>query len=133
MQDRNEISEPHGRNVLGILIFQDIIVVPMMLVTPIMAGQDGNLSSELLSLLFKTVLLIVFTYVMARYIVPKLLLLVVKTKNKELFLLTTISLCFTVTFLTYEASLSLALGAFIAGLIISERIWTPSNRYYYSV
>ncbi|MBN4058056.1 cation:proton antiporter [Olleya sp. AH-315-K02] len=120
LQDRNEISEPHGRNVLGILIFQDIIVVPMMLVTPIMAGQDGNVGIELLTLLVKTVLLIVFTYISARYIVPRLLLLVVRTKNKELFLLTTISLCFTVTFLTYEAGLSLALGAFIAGLIISE-------------
>ena len=120
LQDRNEISEPHGRNVLGILIFQDIIVVPMMLVTPIMAGQDGNIGMELLILLAKTALLIVFTYVSARYIVPRLFLLVVRTKNKELFLLTTISLCFTVTFLTYEAGLSLALGAFIAGLIISE-------------
>ncbi len=120
LQDRNEISEPHGRNTLGILIFQDIIVVPMMLVTPIMAGQGENIGEEILALLIKSALVIVFTYVSARYIVPRILLLVVRTKNKELFLLTTISLCFTVTFLTYEAGLSLALGAFIAGLIISE-------------
>ncbi len=120
LQDRNEISEPHGRNVLGILIFQDIIVVPMMLVTPIMAGGDNDIGIEILTLLLKSVLVIVFTYVSARYIVPRLLLLVVRTKNRELFLLTTISICFAVTFLTSEAGLSLALGAFLAGLIISE-------------
>lgn len=120
LQDRNEISEPYGRNVLGILIFQDIIVVPMMLVTPLMAGQDSNIGMEIGILLIKSVLVIIFTYVSARYIVPWVLLRVVRTKNKELFLLTTISICFGVTFLTSEAGLSLALGAFLAGLIISE-------------
>jgi len=120
LQDRNEISEPHGRNALGILIFQDIIVVPMMLVTPIMAGQDTNIGIEILTLFFKTVLVLIFTYVSARYIVPWFFLRVVRTKNKELFLLTTICICFIVTFLTAEAGLSLALGAFLAGLIISE-------------
>ncbi len=120
LQDRNEISEPHGRNALGILIFQDIIVVPMMLFTPIMAGQEGDFGMEIVALLFKSVLVIIFTYVSARYIVPWFLLRVARTKSKELFLLSTISICFTVTFLTAEAGLSLALGAFIAGLIISE-------------
>lgn len=120
LQDRNEISEPHGRNALGILIFQDIIVVPMMLVTPMMAGEGGNVGKEIVSLLFKSVLVIIFTYASARFIVPWILLRVVRTKNKELFLLTTISICFAVTFLTSEAGLSLALGAFLAGLIISE-------------
>ena len=120
LQDRNEISEPHGRNVLGILIFQDIIVVPMMLATPIIAGESGNISEELLSLLFKSALGIIFTYASARFIVPWILLRVVRTKNKELFLLTTISICFAVTLLTSKAGLSLALGAFLAGLIISE-------------
>ena len=91
LQDRNEISEPHGRNVLGILIFQDIIVVPMMLVTPIMAGQDSNISIEILTLVVKSVLVLIFTYVSARYIVPWFLLRVVRTKNKELFLLTQVS------------------------------------------
>ena len=120
LQDRNEISEPHGRNVLGILIFQDIIVVPMMLATPIIAGENSNVSEELISLLIKSVLGIIFTYASARFIVPWILLRVVRTKNKELFLLTTISICFAVTFLTSKAGLSLALGAFLAGLIISE-------------
>lgn len=119
-QDRNEISSPHGRNALGILIFQDIIVVPMMLVTPIMAGETTNLTMSILSLLLKSAIVIGITIVSARYIVPKLMHAIAKTKSKELFLLTTITLCFAVAFLTSEAGLSLALGAFLAGLIISE-------------
>lgn len=120
LQDKNEISAPHGRNALGILIFQDIIVVPMMLVTPILAGQSTSIWLEISQLLIKSALVVLITYVSARYLVPKLMYLIAKTKSKELFLLTTITLCFAVAFLTSEAGLSLALGAFLAGLIISE-------------
>lgn len=120
LQDRNEISEQHGKNALGILIFQDIIVVPMMLITPLIAGEGGNIGIEIVTLLAKTVVVVIVTYILARYVVPRLLLAVVRTKNQELFLLTTISICFAVTFLTAKAGLSLALGSFIAGLIISE-------------
>lgn len=119
-QDRNEISTPQGRNALAILIFQDIIVVPMMLVTPIMAGKTTDITQSVLLLLVKTLVVVVITIVSARYIVPRFMHLIAKTKSKELFLLTTITLCFAVAFLTSEAGLSLALGAFLAGLIISE-------------
>ncbi|RLD27805.1 MAG: potassium transporter KefB, partial [Bacteroidetes bacterium] len=120
LQERNEISAPHGRNALGILIFQDIIVVPMLLVTPIMAGQSDDIGMAVLTLLIKSGLVIVITYISARYLVPRLMHLIARTQNKELFLLTTIAICITITFLTSEAGLSLALGAFLAGLIISE-------------
>jgi CPA2 family monovalent cation:H+ antiporter-2 len=120
LQERNEISAPHGRNALGILIFQDIIVVPMMLITPIMAGESTNIGMAVLTLLIKSALVMVLTYVSARYLVPRLLHLIVKSNSKELFILTIITICFMVTFLTSEAGLSLALGAFLAGLIISE-------------
>ena len=119
-QDRGEIASPHGRNALGILIFQDIIVVPMMLVTPFLAGESDPESGGILSLLIKSALVVVITIVSARYVVPKLMYLIAKTKSKELFLITTITICFAVAFLTSEAGLSLALGAFLAGLIISE-------------
>ncbi len=120
LQSRNEISTPHGKNALGILIFQDIIVVPMMLVTPILAGQGGNLWMELLILLSKSILVVLGTYISARYLAPKLLYIIARTKNKELFLMFTIALCFVISYLTAQAGLSLALGAFLAGLIISE-------------
>ncbi|MEB2785243.1 cation:proton antiporter domain-containing protein [Algoriphagus persicinus] len=120
LQDRQQISAPHARNALAILIFQDIIVVPMMLVTPMIAGESTNLILSILSLLLKSVILLAVTFVSARYVVPRLMHAVAKTNSKELFLLVTITLCFAVAFLTSEAGLSLALGAFIAGLIVSE-------------
>lgn len=120
LQDRKEISTPHGRNALAILIFQDIIVVPMMLVTPLIAGESSNIGMSILSLVLKSAVVIVITIISARYIVPKLMHAVAKTNSKELFLLVTFTLCFAVAFLTSEVGLSLALGAFIAGLIISE-------------
>jgi monovalent cation:H+ antiporter-2, CPA2 family len=120
LQDRQQITAPHARNALAILIFQDIIVVPMMLVTPMIAGDSANIGLNILSLLVKSVIVIAITFVSARYVVPQLMHAVAKTKSKELFLLVTITLCFAVAFLTSEAGLSLALGAFIAGLIVSE-------------
>ena len=120
LQDRDEISAPHGRNALAILIFQDIIVIPMILVTPILAGNTSDIGMALLGLLIKSGLIILITLISARYIVPRLLYYIAKTKSKELFLLTTLTLCFAVAWLTSAAGLSLALGAFLAGLIISE-------------
>lgn len=120
LQDRQQITAPHARNALAILIFQDLIVVPMMLVTPMIAGESTNVVMSILSLLVKSIVVLLITFVSARYVVPRLMHAVAKTNSKELFLLVTITLCFAVAFLTSEAGLSLALGAFIAGLIVSE-------------
>ena len=119
-QERNEISSPHGKNALGILIFQDIIVVPMMLLAPIISGAEANLTASIIELVLKSAVVIALTILSARYLVPRLMYAIAKTKSKELFLLATITICFAVAFLTSEAGLSLALGAFLAGLIISE-------------
>ncbi|RAU83303.1 cation:proton antiporter domain-containing protein [Pontibacter arcticus] len=120
MQDKGEINSPQGKIVLGILIFQDIIVVPMMLLAPLMAGGEQNVGSALLIMGLKGIFIIVFVLVSARYVVPKLLYLVAKTKSKELFILSVVVICFAVAWLTSSMGLSLALGAFMAGLIISE-------------
>ena len=120
LQDRNELSAPHGRNALGILIFQDIIVIPMILVTPLLAGDSQSIGKAVLELVLKSGGIILITVVGARYIVPRLMHFVAKTNSKELFLLATLMICFAVTWITSETGLSLALGAFLAGLIISE-------------
>ncbi|RIJ41570.1 cation:proton antiporter domain-containing protein [Pontibacter oryzae] len=120
LQDRGEINSPHGRVVLGILIFQDIIVVPMMLVAPLMAGGSEDIATELFLMALKGAFVIVFVLISARYLVPNLLYLVAKTKSKELFILSVVVICFAVAWLTSSLGLSLALGAFMAGLIISE-------------
>jgi CPA2 family monovalent cation:H+ antiporter-2 len=120
LQDRNEMTAPHGRNALAILIFQDVIVVPMMLFTPIIAGQSDNVLNSVLMLLLKTAVVLLIMIVSARYLVPRLMHGIAKTGSKELFLITTITICFAVAYITSIAGLSLALGAFLAGLIISE-------------
>jgi monovalent cation:H+ antiporter-2, CPA2 family len=120
LSERGEINSPHGKIALAILIFQDIIVVPMMLFTPLIAGESDNILLSLLDLLLKAVGVILVVIISARYLVPKLLYIVAKTKNKELFLLTVVTICIATAMMTSYVGLSLALGAFMAGLIISE-------------
>jgi CPA2 family monovalent cation:H+ antiporter-2 len=120
IQERAEVDSPHGRVTLGILIFQDIIIVPMILVTPLLAGVTGNLDKSLLLLLAKGIGIILLVIVSAKWIVPQVLYQIARTRNQELFLLSVIVICFGVAWLTSKAGLSLALGAFLAGLIISE-------------
>ncbi|GAA4445140.1 monovalent cation:proton antiporter family protein [Pontibacter saemangeumensis] len=120
LQDKGDINAPQGRVVLGILIFQDIIVVPMMLLTPLMAGGSEDVGTALLLMALKGAFVIIFVLISARYLVPMLLYAVAKTKSKELFILSVVVICFAVAWLTSSLGLSLALGAFMAGLIISE-------------
>ncbi len=124
LQQRDEISSPHGKMALAILIFQDIIVVPMMLVTPIMAGHEGNLLESVLLLLGKGVGIIALTYVMAQYIMPRLLFQVARMRSQEIFLISIVVICFAIAWLTSSLGLSLSLGAFLAGLIISTSAYS---------
>jgi len=120
IQERAEVDSPYGRASLGILIFQDIIVVPMMLLVPILAGEQGNLATSLLQVFLKGIAILVLVWISSKWIIPRLLHLIVKTKSRELFLLSIVVICFAIAWLTSRAGLSLALGAFLAGLVISE-------------
>ncbi len=120
LTDKGEMHTPHGRIALAILIFQDLLVVPMMLLTPLLAGVEDNIALSLLDLTWKLLLVLVLVFVGARYLVPKLLFEVAKTRSQDLFILTTLLICFAIALLCYSIGLSLALGAFLAGLIISE-------------
>ena len=116
LQEKGEITAPHGRISLGVLIFQDIIVVPMMLFTPLLAGASDNILETVGILILKFLILGVVIYLLAQFIVPKVFSMVVKTKSRELFILTVVVFIFGIAWLTSSAGLSLALGAFFAGL-----------------
>lgn len=120
LQEQDLVSTSYGKVSLGILIFQDIAVVPMMLLVPLLAGRQDGDSGDWGLLLLKLGALGVGTWVLTRYLVPSLLYSVAKTMSQELFLLTNIAICFAVAWITQALGLSLALGAFLAGLIISE-------------
>lgn len=120
IQEKAEVSTHHGKTSLGILIFQDVIIVPMILLIPILAGKSSNIGTDLLLMLLKAAGLIIVMFVASRWIIPKLLHAIAKTKKQELFLLTILVIGFAVAWITSMLGLSLALGAFLAGLAISE-------------
>ena len=119
LQERGETDSPHGRAILGILLFQDFIVVPMMLVVPALAGSMAGFRGSIGGQLFKS-LVVLGILVAARWAVPWILHQVVRTRNREVFALSIIVICLTIAWLTQTINLSIALGAFLAGLIISE-------------
>lgn len=119
LQERGEMDTPHGRMMVGILIFQDLCVVPLMLLTPAMGvGSVGPY--DVAYKMIKAALIVAVVLVAARWIVPELLHQIVSTKSRELFISVIILLCFGIALLTSKFGLSLALGAFLAGLIIAE-------------
>jgi CPA2 family monovalent cation:H+ antiporter-2 len=120
LQQNAEIDAPHGRMSLAILVYQDLMIVPMMLLIPVLGGEDGGLGRAFATFLGKTAVVLVAVVVLARYVVPQLLDRVVHTRNRDLFLLTVVGTCLVVAWLSALAGLSLALGAFLAGLLVSE-------------
>ena len=119
LAERGEIDSLRGETALSILIFQDLCIVPMTLITPFLAGGDFR-HEELLFAIGKALAVVVLAVLASRLVVPWILAQVVATRNREIFLLTIILLCIGTAWITAEAGLSLALGAFLAGLVVSE-------------
>ncbi len=119
LAERGEIDSPHGHTMVGILIFQDLCIVPLMLLIPVLSG-DAVDPLDVAIKMGKAALIIIVVLLSSRWIVPALLHQVVRTRSRELFLTTIILLCLGIALLTSRFGLSLALGAFLAGLIISE-------------
>src|SRR5438105_3021955 len=125
MTDAGEIDAPHGRLATGVLIFQDLCVVPIMLVLPFLAGKaEGGATGRLIPL-GKAALVVVGVIIAARTIVPRALREILKTRSRELFLIAVILIGTLTALGTAAAGASLALGAFLAGLIISESDYGP--------
>ncbi|MDD1678537.1 MAG: cation:proton antiporter, partial [Methanomicrobiales archaeon] len=120
LQERGEVDTPHGNMTLAILIFQDLIAIPMMLALPFLAGIGTLEGGSLLTMLFWDIAIVAFLVACAKWFVPFLLFQIARTRNRELFLLFVVLTCIGVAWLTSLAGLSLALGALLAGLIISE-------------
>ncbi len=120
LAERGEHDTLHGRSAIGILIFQDLAVVPMMLMTPLLGNQESEGIGRILLTLGQSLALVTLVVIAARVLVPKLLEHIVRTRSRELFILTIVVLGMGTAWLTSLIGLSLALGAFIAGLLISE-------------
>lgn len=119
LEEKAETESPHGRLSTGILIFQDLAVVPLMLVTPMLAGEGGTFG-EAAARLGTSLLLIAVILVAARFVLPRLFAAVVRTRSREVFTLATMLVILATAAAAGAAGLSLALGALIAGVVLSE-------------
>jgi CPA2 family monovalent cation:H+ antiporter-2 len=119
LQARQEIDAPHGRFALGVLLFQDLCVVPMILVIPLLAGVAGTRVSLALTLA-KSVGVLVAVLVAAWFVVPRLLYSIAKTQQRDLFVLSVLGVCLGTAWVLSLVGISLALGAFLAGLIVAR-------------
>jgi len=117
--DRGELDSPHGRVVVAILLFQDLCVVPLMVLLPLLAGvQQGAMA--VVRAVGVTVLVTGGLVIAGRFVVPELLKRVTNLRNQEIFTLCVLAIGLGAAFLTSRFGLSLALGAFLAGLVVSE-------------
>ncbi len=119
LADAGETDAPHGKMAMGILIFQDLCIVPLMLFVPFLAGA-GNGLNDIILVSAKAAGVVLVAHYSARFLVPWIFGQVVKARSRELFLLTILFVGFGTAWITSQVGLSLALGAFIAGLAISE-------------
>jgi CPA2 family monovalent cation:H+ antiporter-2 len=111
------MDSAHGRGSFGVLIFQDLAVVPLVLILPMMAGKGGG--DPIYLVLGKVAAILVIVVGMANWVVPWAMKKIAATRSNELFMFAVALICLGTAFLTAEAGLSLALGAFMAGLIIA--------------
>ncbi len=119
LSEQGKTDTPVGRLSLAVLIFQDFAIIAMVLFVPILSGQSDSIQ-DVFIVLGKAVVLIAIVVLLARKIVPWILDKVAHTRRQELFLLTVMAICFGTAALTNLADVSLALGAFLAGLVVSE-------------
>ena len=117
--ERREIDSPHGRFLVGINVFGDLMVVPMILLIGPLAGRGGGAAGAVFAL-GKAAAAAVLVFFAARFLVPRVLHAVAATRRKELFLLAVLLLVLGTALATSRAGLSLAVGAFLAGLVVSD-------------
>jgi len=121
LTEQVEMHSRHGRLALGALLFQDLAVVPFLVVIPILAsGSEGNISSELLFALVKAVLAFIIMSALGRWVLRPVFHTVAAVHSAELFTLTVLFIALTAGGITHALGLSAAMGAFLAGIMLGE-------------
>ena len=117
--DRGELDAPHGRVAVAILLFQDLCVVPLMLGAPLLAGTGATVAASVRTIVLSVVVVAVLV-LGGRLAVPRALRRIAELRNREIFTLSVVFIGLGAAYVTSAFGMSLALGAFLAGLIISE-------------
>ena len=118
--ERAELNLPYGQQMMGVLLFQDLAVVPLLIIIPALASPPGNLTATLVYALLKAALVLLILLVFGQHVMRRWLHVVAGQKSPELFTLNVLLITLGLAYLTESAGLSLALGAFVAGMLISE-------------
>ncbi len=118
--DRREIEAPHGRLALGILLFQDILIVPMLLIVPVLAGEHSFSPLAVLGRLVEGLAVVAGVFLTGRFLVPALLRFLARTGIRELLLLAGLFACLGTALITHHLGLSMALGSFLAGIALAD-------------
>ena len=118
LQERGEVDAPHGRLILGILVFQDFSVVPIMLIIPLLAGVELSAGAFAVTL-SKSIGIVLVVLFLAILIVPRILKLVAQTRQRHLFILSVFVVSLGIALLVTRSGASLAIGAFLAGLVVA--------------
>ena len=118
LMDRGELDTVHSRLMIGVLLVQDLAMIPMMAILPVI--KDPNWASALGFAVLKAVIFIGAMFVLGLWVLPRVMRVVAGVRSRELFLLSIIGLCLAVAYATDHFGISLALGAFAAGVLISE-------------
>ncbi len=120
LEDRGELGSPQGRLSVGISLFQDLAVIPMILVVPLLASAGTASWGEAALALAKSLGVLGGFLVVAQFLYPWFLERVVRARNREIFMLAVVLVALGTAYLASLAGISLALGAFLAGMVISE-------------
>lgn len=118
--ERAEVDAPHGRAGVGILLFQDLSIIPMMILIPLLGGQKETSTFGILTTIGTAAIAIFLIIVASRIFIPFLLKHIVALRSPEVFILTVVLVCLGTSWLASHFGISLALGAFIAGMVLSE-------------
>ena len=118
--DRAELDSPHGKGAVGILLFQDLCVVPMMLMVPVLSGREGSSPAAITLKLITALAAVAVIIFAARILIPRALFHIVRLRSSEVFIIFIVLVSLGTSWVTSQFGLSLALGAFIAGLVLSE-------------
>jgi monovalent cation:H+ antiporter-2, CPA2 family len=120
LTERLELESAHGRKIIGILLFQDLAVVPLLIMIPALGQPPEHLMATLALASGKAVIVLVLLLFIGQKLMRKWFTVVVKRRSQELFMLNVLLITLGAAWITERAGLSLALGAFIAGMLISE-------------
>jgi monovalent cation:H+ antiporter-2, CPA2 family len=121
LTERREIDAPHGKLIVGTLVFQDLCIVPMVLLVPTLGQGDPQAAmSAIVWALVRATGVVVFVVVASRLLVPRFMAAVDASKSREIFLMAVLTICIGTAYLTAQAGLSLALGAFLGGIVVAD-------------